>query len=111
MKTKSNVDKFLKKLLDTIKSIYSNQVTVILFGGRARGTSSDYGDFDIMVILDEVDDPLEEAIKIRKKIREKEYPLDLLILEKEDVEKPIVKKMLEPHIVLYDGLKIGEKIA
>lgn len=110
-RNKCRVEVFIRELLKTVRDIYYAKVTIILFGGRARGTSSDSGDFDIMVVLDEVQDPLEEAIKIRRKLKVKDYPLDLVVVDKSDIEKPIIRKMLESHKILYDGLKIGEKIA
>jgi len=105
---KSRAEKFLNTLVSTIRKMYSGKVTIILFGGRARGTSSDSGDFDIIVVLENVKDPIEEAIKIRRMLPKKRFPLDIVVIEKEDLMKPIVKKMLEHHKILYDGLKTGK---
>ena len=99
---------FLNALVETIIKIYSGEVTIILFGGRVRGTSSDSGDFDILVVLKNVRDPIDEAVKIRRMLPKKRFPLDILVIEEKDLEKPIVKKMLEYHRLLYNGLKITE---
>ena len=103
-------EKFLRELVNTVIDIYSGKVTIILFGGRARGTSSDSGDFDILVILRKVHDPIDEAIKIRTRLHKKRFPLDIVVIETKDLEKPIIKKMLEHHVVLFDGLKIQKLI-
>jgi len=108
---KSEAEEFLNILLNVITKLYSGKVTVILFGGRARGTSSDSGDFDIMVVLENVRDPIEEAIKIRRMLPRKRFPLDIVVIERGDLEKPIIKKMLEYRKMLYDGLKISELLS
>ncbi|MEM2047720.1 MAG: nucleotidyltransferase domain-containing protein [Candidatus Jordarchaeales archaeon] len=108
MSFRLEAESFLRALLDVIIEAYSGKVTVILFGGRARGTSSDSGDFDVMVILKSVVDPIEEAVKIRRKLHGKRFPLDIVVVERKDLESLLIRKMLEHHKILYDGLKLEE---
>ncbi|MHA1590478.1 MAG: nucleotidyltransferase domain-containing protein [Candidatus Njordarchaeales archaeon] len=106
-----DAEEFLTKLAKVIVDIYSGEVTVILFGGRARGTSSDAGDFDVLVVLRNVQDPIEEAVKIRRALPKRRFPLDILVIEPKDLEKPIIRKMLEHYKLLYDGLKIANMLS
>ena len=105
-----DAEEFLTKLVRVIVDIYSGEVTVILFGGRARGTSSDAGGFDVLVVLRNVQDPIEEAVKIRRALPKRRFPLDILVIEPKDLEKPIIRKMLEHYKLLYDGLKIANML-
>lgn len=106
MNARLEAERFLRSLLDVIVETYFGKVTVILFGGRARGTSSDLGDFDVMVVLESVSDPVEEAVKIRRKLTGRRFPLDIVVVERRDLETPLTRKMLEHHKILYDGLKL-----
>ncbi|MHA1616795.1 MAG: nucleotidyltransferase domain-containing protein [Candidatus Njordarchaeales archaeon] len=106
-KTVHDAEEFLTKLVEVIVDIYSGDVTVILFGGRARGTSSDTGDFDVLVVLRNMQDPIEEAVKIRRALPRRRFPLDILVVELKDLGKPIIRNMLEHHKLLYDGLRIA----
>ena len=100
---------FLERLLEVVKKLYNGKVSLILFGSRATKYYSDFSDFDIMVVLEKVKDALGEAIKIRRNLRnfkERRYPLDLVIVEIQDLSSPLVKQMLKNHLLLYDGLNV-----
>ncbi|MGQ4891259.1 MAG: nucleotidyltransferase domain-containing protein [Candidatus Njordarchaeia archaeon] len=98
---------FLRGLIEVIRERYQGKVSIILFGSRARGTSSDRGDFDIMVVLEKMRDPVNEAVEIRKRIPLRgRFPLDLVFVEVKDLKSKLIKQMLKDKKVLFDGLNL-----
>jgi predicted nucleotidyltransferase len=72
---------------------------VILFGSRARKDQNPSSDFDILLIVDHVLDPVEKIpfrAKIRKELLKYRILADILIQSDEEVE---VKRQLTGHIV------------
>ncbi|AEM39111.1 DNA polymerase beta domain protein region [Pyrolobus fumarii 1A] len=80
---------------------------ILLFGSRARGDNLPYSDYDVAVILERVEDRLREAEELAK-LKPSRLPLDLVVLELDDLRDPLIAKMLTPCKVLYDGLGLGE---
>ncbi len=94
--------KLLYSYVDNISSSYPKS-TIVLFGSRARGDFLPYSDYDIAVILEKIEDKFAAIEKLRR-IKPLGLPLDLLVIQVDELSDPLVSKMLEKSIVLYDGL-------
>ena len=83
--------------------------TIVLFGSRALSAHRPYSDFDIAVIVESIDDPLELVVRLRR-LRPGGLPLDLTVLNIDDLEDPIVARMLRGCKVLHDGLGLAGRL-
>lgn len=54
---------------------------VILFGSHARGDADEGSDFDFLVIEDEVEDRLDEAVRLRRALGDFKAPVDLIVMD------------------------------
>ena len=79
--------------------------TILLFGSRARGEQLPYSDYDIAVILEQVDDKLKTVEKLRR-LKPRGLDLDLIVFSLKELYDPLVKNMLENALILYNGLDI-----
>ncbi len=79
--------------------------TILLFGSRAKGNSLPYSDYDIAVILDEVKDKVEMTERLRR-LKPRGIDLDLIVFSIDEIEDPLVKKMLEGSRTLHNGLNL-----
>ncbi len=83
----------------------SPNVTVVLYGSRALKSHNPYSDYDLMIIARTVEDPLMDIERYRR-LKPRGLSLDLTVIGLEDVDSPLVSKMLEGSIILYDGLSL-----
>lgn len=74
--------KYVERLADTRPNS-----TVILYGSRAAGDFRPYSDYDIMVILRNVEDPLREIERLRS-LKPRGVSLDLTVISIEDLGDP-----------------------
>ncbi len=110
--------KVMRRVLDTsglMLNEYVNRLrnmhtrsTIVLFGSRARGTSLPYSDYDIMFIIDKVDEKvstIEEIVRLKPHL----LPVDVVVISVKELSDPLVRKMLEEGCqILYDGLGISK---
>ncbi|MEM1929361.1 MAG: nucleotidyltransferase domain-containing protein [Thermofilaceae archaeon] len=94
------LDEFVKNVAERL-----GRCAVLLFGSRARGNHLPYSDFDIAIVVEEAVDKLSLIEELRA-LKPRGLPLDLIILEREDLKSPVVKKMLEGAIIVYDSLQL-----
>jgi len=104
MTKKMNEEQLLIEYIERIKRNYPRS-TIILFGSRAKGRQLPYSDYDIAVVLENIDDKLEMTIKLRR-LKPHGLDLDLIVLDKRELEDPMIKAMLGEKRILYDGLSI-----
>lgn len=104
MTKKMNEEQLLIEYIERIKRNYPRS-TIILFGSRAKGRQLPYSDYDIAVVLENIDDKLEMTIKLRR-LKPHGLDLDLVVLDKRELEDPMIKAMLGEKRILYDGLSI-----
>ena len=64
----------------------SNPEKIVLFGSYARGDFLD-SHLDLLVILDGVDSPRAESIRLRRSLRGLLVPVDILVATPEQVER------------------------
>jgi predicted nucleotidyltransferase len=81
----------------------ANPVKVILFGSRARGTAHPGSDVDLLVIEREPVSAHQEAIRLRRLLRDLEIPIDIIVVGQAFAERygDI------PGSVLYPALREG----
>ncbi|MFA6548860.1 MAG: nucleotidyltransferase domain-containing protein [Candidatus Margulisiibacteriota bacterium] len=60
---------------------------IILFGSRAENKGNVNSDVDLCVIQDNIKDKSDEFIKIRRLLGDVIYPLDIIILNRDEYEK------------------------
>lgn len=102
-----NYDKYFKMFLDDIISRFQDEITVILFGSRVSGKARESSDYDVAIIVrDDVD-----RIKFMEEIstmRKGGIPIDIVVLKKSEIKNEIIKKMLTPSKIIWDGLRLLE---
>jgi len=105
-KLKKDAGDYQNRIVRSIREVYGDNVTIILFGSRARGDHSLKSDFDILVITESPGDILGNIIKIRKNLGRKIFAIDIVVIKPEDMTNSVIKRMMENIRVLYDGLGI-----
>ncbi len=105
-KLKKDAEDYQNRIVRSIREVYGDNVTIILFGSRARGDHSLKSDFDILVITESPGDILGNIIKIRKNLGRKTFAIDIVVIKPEDMTNSVIKRMMENIRVLYDGLGI-----
>ena len=98
----------LKKYVRRITATFP-KCAVLLFGSRAKGEHLPYSDYDLTVVLNEVKDKV-SLIEILRRLKPRGLPLDLIVIEKEELSDPLIKKMLEGSKTLHDGLNVSRLI-
>jgi predicted nucleotidyltransferase len=86
----------------------SNPEKIVLFGSYARGDFGPDSDLDLLVILDGVDSPRAESVRLRRSLRGLLVPVDILVATPEQVERHrntiglIYRSALAEGMVLYE---------
>jgi predicted nucleotidyltransferase len=86
----------------------SDPAKIILFGSYAREDFGPDSDLDLLVILEGVDSPRAESIKLRRTLRGLLVPVDILVATPEQVERHrntvglIYRSVLAEGKVLYE---------
>ncbi|MCB0209928.1 MAG: nucleotidyltransferase domain-containing protein [Anaerolineae bacterium] len=81
----------------------ADPVKVILFGSQARGTAHTGSDLDLLVIERDPVSTYQEAIRLRRLLRDLDIPIDIIVIEQSFAERygDI------PGSVLYPALQEG----
>lgn len=82
---------------------------IILFGSYARGEQGPDSDLDLMVVLDHVDSPRAESIRLRRVLRGLLTPIDILVATPEQLERHRNTIGLIYQTVLTEGKVIYER--
>ncbi len=64
-----------------------------LVGSRARGDHLPYSDYDVVIVVPRGIDKLEAAERLRK-LRRRSFPLDLIVLHRDETRDPLFEEML-----------------
>ena len=65
----------------------ANPIKVILFGSRARGTARPGSDLDLLVIERDPVSARQEAIRLRRLLRDLEIPIDIIVVAQSFAER------------------------
>jgi uncharacterized protein len=79
---------------------------VILFGSAARGETHRDSDADFLVVLDRVDQPRQESVRIRRALHKIDMPVDILVVAADKL--PALAE--RPGLVYREALRRGRVI-
>jgi predicted nucleotidyltransferase len=80
-----------------------------MFGSRARGDFHAHSDVDLLVIEPSVDDPIAEAVRLRRALEGLRVPIDVLVFGQEDAQRrsavrgTVVERALREGRILVDA--------
>jgi len=97
-------DKLLREYVERIVKEYPES-TVILFGSRARSEALPYSDYDVLVVLKDVENKLLIIEELRK-LKPRGLPLDLMVISLRELNDPLISAMLKGCKILYNGLGV-----
>ena len=60
----------------------------------------------MMIITKTSNDILENMVKIRKNLGKRNFAIDVVIIESEDLINPVIRRIMEKIKILYDGLGV-----
>ena len=70
----------LREVKATLEAIYKDRLRgIVLYGSWARGEASDGSDIDLLILLDNVQDPVAELDEYSKEIHEIDLEYDVVI--------------------------------
>ncbi len=79
-RTIEDIKEILKKAKAALQEIYGKRLKgVILYGSYARGEAVEGSDIDLIVLLDNMENPIEELEKCSKQIHQLDLAYDTLI--------------------------------
>jgi predicted nucleotidyltransferase len=81
---------------------------VILFGSRARGDDDEGSDFDFLVIEDEVENRLAEAVRLRRALGDFNAPVDLIVMDAALAERRAKVRGTMVNRALREGRVLAE---
>ncbi|MBI4963441.1 MAG: nucleotidyltransferase domain-containing protein [Desulfomonile tiedjei] len=98
MIAQSTIEEAVRRLVQTAEPIL-----IILFGSHATGQATEESDIDLLVVEDEVNNKIQEMVRLRGVLRGLNISVDLLVVSKQEVED----WGHLPGSVLYWALKEG----
>ncbi len=101
----SSYKKLFKELVDSIRKLYNDRVTIILFGSRASKTNRESSDFDIFVVLEKIS---KEDLKLIYSAKPDFLPTDIILITPADLKNPVIKSMMKTSEIIFDGLNLFE---
>ena len=87
----------------------SNPRRIIMFGSYARGEQNSDSDLDLMVVLDQIDTPRAECVRLRRALRGLLTPIDILVSTPEQLERHRNTIGLIYRTILNEGKVIYER--
>ncbi len=87
----------------------SDPQRIILFGSYARGDYGPDSDLDLMVVMDQVDSPRSESVRLRRALRGLLAPVDIIVATPEQLERHRNTIGLIYRAVLTEGKVIYER--
>lgn len=101
-------EKDFQAFVSRVRRLFKGEVSIALFGSRALGNPLPYSDYDVALVIPKK--PKGEAYwRLLAKVRgckPRSLPLDLVILQPNELSDPLLAKMLEKALPVYDGLKV-----
>ena len=79
-RTTKDIEEILKKAKSILQKIYGKRLKgIILYGSYARGEAVEGSDIDLIVLLENMQDPIDELEKCSKEIHQLDFVYDTLI--------------------------------
>ncbi|MDO9097931.1 MAG: nucleotidyltransferase domain-containing protein [Candidatus Methanoperedens sp.] len=79
-RTIKDIEEILKKAKSILQEIYGKRLKgIILYGSYARGEAVEGSDIDLIVLLENMQDPIDELEKCSKEIHQLDFIYDTLI--------------------------------
>jgi predicted nucleotidyltransferase len=104
-----SMDRVFESYVEELENLYPRS-TIILYGSRARGDHLPYSDYDLLLVLEGVDDKIGEIVRARS-IKPHILPLDLMVVDVEEVMDPIwLESLRQGYRILYDGLGLSHRL-
>ncbi len=94
----------LQEYVRRLKEVVPNSV-IILYGSRARGEQLPCSDYDVAVILENIEDKVKVTEELRR-VKPRGLDLDLIVLSVDELSDRVVQEMLKNSIVLHKGINI-----
>ena len=101
-KFQKNNPGLLKQLVDLLVDA-AHPRRIILFGSHTRGDHSPESDLDVIVVLDEVNDRMDEMVRLRRVLAPIKMPIDVLVYSESDIRE----RGHWPGTVLHEALTEG----
>lgn len=100
------MDESFRKFFNEFVQKYP-EATLILYGSRANGKAKPKSDYDIIIVMKELQ---EERTKIAEKVRKmsNEIDLDVIVLRPDDLDMSYTKRRTRDGcVVLYNPLNVN----
>jgi len=104
--TRRTISSFARKVAKQF-----NPQKIILFGSYARGDYGPDSDLDLMVVMDRVESPRSESVRLRRALRGLLTPIDIIVATPEQLERHKNTLGLIYRNVLAEGKVIYERPA
>ena len=82
---------------------------VLLFGSRSRGTSSEWSDVDLLVVVEEVSDKRRAAVEMRRALGDLMVSKDIVVTTEDEIQHRghVLGTVL--HAALSEGKTVYER--
>ena len=82
---------------------------VLLFGSRSRGTSSEWSDVDLLVVMEEAPDKRQAAVEMRRALGDLKVSKDIVVTTEEEIRRRghVLGTVL--HAALSEGKTVYER--
>lgn len=86
----------------------SSPAKVVLFGSGARGDATEHSDLDFLVIEQEVDDGIAEAVRLRRELGDIGVPVDIVVIDETLAARRAKVPGSMVHHALHEGFVVAE---
>ncbi len=94
-------EKLFQEFIGRLIAEFRGEISIILFGSRGRGDNRESSDYDLLIVLREKGN--EQYLRILK-LKPLSVPMDIIIVSPNELENPVLSRMLKNSRLLYDGL-------
>jgi uncharacterized protein len=101
--TEEKIEAAVRRIVDV-----AQPTRVILFGSAARGEAGRNSDADFLMVLEAVQRPRQESIRIQRALGDIDMPVDILVISEERLRELSATPGLIYREVLRDGRVVFE---
>jgi len=96
--------KLFNEYVERLRGKYTKSI-ILLHGSRATGRQLPYSDYDLIVVLEQVDNRF-KLIEEMRRLKPMGISVDLTVISINELDDPIIRMMLRESKVLYNGLNL-----